>query len=202
MQLTNLAEPLSLPKIYVLTAVQFLGSVDSGIGLPSISRWASAHSARLKEKRAKNKNMVDGLTVGIDMMTIQAQMEQKMQQAKTDAEREGVYTEMEKAASEALLKVMWTTTVVDITSTLHEVAQMVFFDQAVDVATRRLRAKGVKELGQIFADCPASSQDEDGKKMDAQTMYEEAAFAAMLETMKRKEEASYRASASAAPSTS
>ena len=129
-------------------------------------------------------------------MTVQAQFEQRLKEAKTDEERAAIQADMEKAASETLLKVMWTTTVVDITSTLHEVAQMVFFDQAVDVETRKLRAKGLKELGQIFAECPASAKDEDGKKMDAQTMYEEAAFAAMLETMKRKDEASFRASGS------
>jgi hypothetical protein len=71
---------------------------------------------------------------------------------------------------------------------------MTFYDQAVDVETRKLRARGVRELGQIFADCPASSQDEAGKKMDAKTIYEEAAFAAMLETMKHKDEASFQAS--------
>lgn len=179
----------------MLTAIQFLGSGDSGIGLPSISRWASARSARIKEKRARNRNSVDGVLSGIDMMTIQTQLEQKMQGAKTDAERGAIRMEMEKAASESLLKIMWTTCVVDITSTLHEVAQMVFFDQAVSVDTRKLRAQGLKELGQTFLDCPASSKDEDGEKMDAQTMYEEAAFAAMLETMKRKDEATFRASA-------
>jgi hypothetical protein len=142
----------------VLAAVQFLGSADSGIGLPSISRWASAHSARIKEKKAKNKNMVDGLTAGMDSMAIEQHYKQKLQEAKNDSERDAIQNEMEKAASETLLKVMWTTyvpskvciiylifikgalltvytwlqklssvcfrTVVDITSTLHEVAQV------------------------------------------------------------------------------
>jgi hypothetical protein len=181
-------------QIYNLTATQFLGSLDSGVGLPSISRWANAQSAQIKEKQAKNKQAVEALTGGIDMMTLQAQLDKKMQEAQTDEEKAAIKKEMEKAASEAMLKVLWTTTVVDITSTIHEVSQMVFFDQAVDVKTRKLRAKGLREMGQVFMDCPTSPQDAAGEKMDAQALYEEAAFAAMLETIKRKEEASFRAS--------
>ncbi|EJK74464.1 hypothetical protein THAOC_03853, partial [Thalassiosira oceanica] len=45
--------------------------------------------------------------------------------------------------------------------------------------------------GQIFMDCPAQSKIFG----DAKKLYEEAAFAAMLETIKRKEEAAQAAHA-------
>merc|ERR1712194_746245 len=175
----------TIGQVYSLSAAQFLGSLDSGIGLPSISKWASSHSARMKSQQAVGKTAIDGITTGMDMMAVQAKYEKKMKEATTDEEREAATNEMEKAASENLLKVLWTTTVVDITSTLHEVAQMVFFDESVDKKTRKLRGYGLKALGDTFMDCPAP---ENSEEMDAKAVYEEAAFNAMLETMKRKDE--------------
>lgn len=42
-------------------------------------------------------------------------------------------------------------------------------------------------------DCPAP-KTESGEEKNAKELYEEAAFAAMLETMKQKDEATYKAS--------
>ena len=69
---------------------------------------------------------------------------------------------------------------------------MVFFDQSVDKETRKRRAHGVKNLGQIFQATPEPPASE-GKK-SARAMFEEAALAATIETMKRKDEASHEAS--------
>ena len=180
-------------QIYTLTAVQFLGSVESGVGLPSISKWAAGRHAQMKAKQAKGKNAVEGLTTGMDMMQVEARFNQKMKEAKTDEERQAATKEMENATVEATLKMLWTTLVVDITSTIHEVAQMVFHDEAVDNKARKLRAEGLKVLGETFMSCPEPPKDKE-KKMNAKAMYEEAAFNAMLETMKRKDEAQFRAS--------
>ena len=178
----------------MLTALQFLGSADSGIGLPSIARWAAGRKAKMKATTAEGKNAIEGLTSGIDIMQLQANCEQKMKEAKTDDERANLTKEMEKATAENMLKVLWTTLVVDITSTIHETVQMVLFDQAVDIKTRKLRAEGLKAMGQTFIDCPEPPRAEGEEKMDAKAMYEEAAFKAMLETMKNKDEAQFRAS--------
>lgn len=186
----------TIGQVYSLSAAQFLGSLDSGIGLPSISKWASAHSARMKSQQAAGKTAIDGISTGMDMMAVQQEYEKKTKEAKNDEEREAATKEMEKAASENLLKVLWTTTVVDITSTLHEVAQMVFFDESVDKKTRKLRGHSLKALGDTFMDCPTP---ENAEEMNAKAVYEEAAFNAMLETMKRKDESTFRASATAKP---
>ena len=101
-----------------------------------------------------------------------------------------------RVASEADRKeaerIAWTTTSVDVVTTIHEVCQMVFFDQSVDKETRKRRANGVKNLGQIFQATPEPPAAE-GKK-SARAMFEEAALAATIETMKRKDEASHEAS--------
>lgn len=68
---------------------------------------------------------------------------------------------------------------------------MIFFDQSVDKDTRKRRAVAVKNLGEIFQathEPPAT----EGKKT-ARAMFEEAALAATIETMKRKDEATHKA---------
>ena len=161
--------------------------------MPSIAKWASSQQARMKKESAGRNNAIDGLKSGIDMMKIQADFEQKMKNATTEPEKLRLVQEMEKAAAEVTLKMLWTTLVVDITSTIHETVQMVFFDQSVDKKIRKRRAEGLKAMGQTFMDCPQPEKPEGEQEKDAQKIYEEAAFQAMLETMKRKDESQFNA---------
>jgi len=139
------------------------------------------------EKSADNsKAKRDGLMAGMKMMTMQQKAAQELAEAKTEEERMEKQAAMEQAQVSGMLNVMWTTTVVDITTTLHEAAQMVLHDQSVDKDTRKKRAFGLKNLGEIFMACETPT--ESGQPEDAKKLYEEAAMAAMLETIKRKEE--------------
>ena len=126
----------------------------------------------------------------LDAMKIQAAYQEKLQKAATDEEKTKIQQEMARATQDTMLKIIWTTTVVDITSTIHEACQMVFFDQSVDKEIRKKRAYAVKNLGEIFQDCP---KPEGLEEKDVQTLFEEASMAAMLETMKRKDEAAHAA---------
>jgi hypothetical protein len=180
-------------QVYNLAAIQFIGSAESGIGMPSIGKWAANQKAKLDSKSEKNKNQMDTLRTGIGMMTLQAKFAQRLAEAKTDEEKKAIQDEMETAMSTTMLKILWTTTVVDITNTLYEVIQMVLFDQSVDKATRERRAHGLKKLGKVFMECPEPELGENEEEKDAKKLYEEAAFAAMLETIKKKEEAQQKA---------
>ena len=180
-------------QVYNLAAIQFIGSAESGIGMPSIGKWAANQKAKLDSKSEKNKNQMDTLRTGIGMMTLQAKFAQRLAEAKTDEEKKAIQDEMETAMSTTMLKILWTTTVVDITNTLYEVIQMVLFDQSVDKATRERRAHGLKKLGEVFMECPEPELGENEEEKDAKKLYEEAAFAAMLETIKKKEEAQQKA---------
>ncbi len=124
------------------------------------------------------------------MMTVQQKAAQDIAAAKTDEDRKAAKKALEEEMTKAMLYMMWITTVVDITTTLHETAQMVLHDQSVDKDVRKRRAYGLNHLGEIFMACPAPLEPGSG---DAKAMYEEAAFAAMLETIKRKEEAAQAA---------
>ena len=160
--------------------------------MPSIAKWAKGHMASVERQGENTKAKRDGLIAGMKMMTVQQKAAQEIAGAKTDEERKAKEVAMEEEIHVGMLTVMWTTTVVDIATTLHEVAQMVLFDQSVDADTRKRRAYGLKNLGEIFmALTPADSKHSDNAKQ----LYEDAAFAAMLETIKRKEEAAQAAQA-------
>jgi len=182
-------------QIYAVAAVQFLGALDSGIGTPSISQWASSQHAKMKKGRAKTKNQVDTIKAAMDTMQMQQKATAELAKAQTEEEKKAAEAKLAKEMHAGMLNVFWTMTVVDITSTLHEAVQMVLFDQAVSLDVRKRRAHGIKKLGEIFSECPApEGKDGEGPEPDAQRLYEEAAFAAMLETIQRKDQASANAS--------
>ena len=156
--------------------------------MPSIGKWAEAQKAGAKKSKAGNKNQFDTMMATMDAMKIQMEYAEKMQNAASDDEKAILEREMGEATTRTMLKIIWITTSVDITSTIHETCQMVFFDKSVDKDVRKRRAHAVKNLGIILQECP---EPED--KKDVKTLYEEATLAAMLETIKCKDEATHTA---------
>lgn len=151
-----------------------------------MSKWAERQKASMDKKTYANKNKMETLKAGIDMLKLQQELQTKMQQAQTDEEKQKIAKELEDSSVGLLLRVLWTTTVVDISSTIYEVAHMVLFDQSVDKETRMTRSEAIKKLGEIWMEVPEPSSENEEEK-DAKKLYEEAAFAAMLETVKRKD---------------
>lgn len=179
---------------YEVVAVQFLGSNDSGLGMPSIAKWAEGKKAGQKLTQVGKKNQWETLIATMDSMKLQLEYQQKLAEAATPEEKQRLEKEMADAVTAVMMKIVWSTTSVDIVVTIHETCQMVFFDQSVDSETRKLRAKAVKKLGEIFHSCP-EPQSPEGAKKDARQLFEEAAMAATLETLKRKDEATFAAGA-------
>lgn len=205
----------TIGKLYNLLAIQYQGSMNSGQGLPSIAKWAERQKASMDKKSYVNSTKMETLRAGLDMLKIQQELKMKMEQSQSADERDKIAKEMEEASGKLdpllvmyvgfgfggsfahtaltfvlavgiMLRVMWTTTVVDITSTIYEVAHCVFFDQSVDKEVRMARSEAVKKLGEIWMSVPEPKGQSDEEK-DAKKLYEEAAFAAMLETVKRKD---------------
>jgi hypothetical protein len=176
-------------KVYSLQAHRILGSSRSGMGMPSIAQWAKAQQSKMEGSADTSKAKRDNLMAGMKMMTLQQAHQAEIAKATTEKERKEKEAAMEQELTLGMLNVMWTTTVVDITATLHEVVEMVLKDQSVDKDARKRRAHGLKHLGEIFMECKGSPSIGG----DAKKLYEEAAFAAMLETIKRKEEAAHTA---------
>merc|ERR1712228_114644 len=109
----------------------------------------------------------------------------------TDEERQKVQAQLEEDIANSMLNVIWTTTVVDITVTLHETCQMVLFDKSVDKTIRKKRGFALTTLGKTFSSVQGAEGSEEAK--NAKDLYEEAAFAAMLDTVAKKEHARYNA---------
>ena len=174
-------------NVYSLQAHRILGSSSSGMGMPSIAQWAKAQQSKMKESAGTSKAKTDGVMAGMKMMTLQQKHQAELAKATTEEEKKEKAAAMEQELTLGMLNVMWTTTVVDITTTIHEVVEMVLKDQSIDKDARRKRAYALKHLGEIFMECKGSPSIGG----DAKKLYEEAAFAAMLETIKRKEEAAH-----------
>lgn len=181
-------------KVYSVAAVQFLGSLDSGVGMPSISKWGKGQMAQLKKKSSMNKDNINILKAGMKVQEIQIKGQAALEECKTDDERHKVQAQLEEEMSDLMLNVIWTTTVVDITSTLHETCQMVLFDTSVDKSIRKKRGFALKNLGEIFSSVEPIAESSEEEAKTAKDLYEEAALAAMLDTVAKKEQATYNAS--------
>jgi len=175
-------------QVYSLAATQFLGSLDSGVGMPSISKWTQGKSAKAQQNQASAKAQVDTIKAAVDSMQAIKSAEAAMAKATTEEEKKAIAEVLVKEQLSAMLQIMWTITAVDVTSTLHEACQMVFFDKAVEKSVLKKRAEGVQKFGEIFMACPEVEKESDPTKL-----YEEAAFAAMLETVKMKEDSAFTA---------
>lgn len=162
--------------------------------MPSIAKWAEKQKASMEKHKDARKNKMDTLKAGMEAMKIKAELDKEMAEAKTDEEKAAVEAKMEEATGAAMLKILWFTTVVDITTTLHETCQMVLHDQAVDKETRERRGHALKNLGEVWMTCPEPEGMSEAEK-DAKTLYEEAAYNAMLETIARNEAAARKDSA-------
>jgi len=179
-------------KVLSLTATQFLGSWDSGIGMPSISKWAKGKRAKLVSSKAETDSKMEAVKTGLKMMKVGKKAEEEIASAKTEEEKKAIAEVLAKEQLAVSLQIMWTITTVDITSTIHEACQMLFFDKSMkDTSVLKKRAKAVQKLGEAFMACPVPADRDENQS--ASQIYSDAALAAMLETIKRKEEATFSA---------
>jgi len=176
---------------YELAAVKFLGSMEAGNKI-SIKKWAKGRVASTRDAIQKKRNQLQSQAASMDIVRIQSDYRRRIQVATSEDEKRILEQEMAAVTTDVMLRIIWTTTSVDITSTIHETCQMVFFDQSVDKKRREMRATAVKRLGRVFQECASETQLAEGGRADARILFSEAAMAATMETMKRKDEASQK----------
>lgn len=172
-------------KVYALAACQFLGSIESGIGMPSISKWAKKQSETMKVDTQRLSTRAKNVAGNMDRMSLNHHVGSVIDKTEGDEELEQVGKQILKnALQNKVVRILWQQTVVDITNTIHEAAQMVLHDQNVSAEIRKKRGQGLQTLGEIF---------QTAKKRDipiiAQEEMEEIAFNAMLDTVWRQESA-------------
>eukprot|EP00560_Eucampia_antarctica_P002794 CAMPEP_0197836832 /NCGR_PEP_ID=MMETSP1437-20131217/30178_1 /TAXON_ID=49252 ORGANISM="Eucampia antarctica, Strain CCMP1452" /NCGR_SAMPLE_ID=MMETSP1437 /ASSEMBLY_ACC=CAM_ASM_001096 /LENGTH=587 /DNA_ID=CAMNT_0043443329 /DNA_START=75 /DNA_END=1838 /DNA_ORIENTATION=- len=180
--------------IYSLSATQFIGSLDSGIGLPSIGMWAASRAATRELIKDTSRRQKKTIFAGLTMLQGHMKLQRELKKATQDDKKRKLEQAFQKEMAEAVLTALWTTTSVDITNSIHTACQMLLFDRTVDNKSRLIRAKAIKALGDIFLSVEKQINIDDiDTPLDAQEIYEKAAFAALLEIIKRKDEARFDA---------
>lgn len=172
--------------MYELTATKFLGSATSGVGMPSISKWAKKQKVCLEHGTKKTTKKLASLGGEKERVALQRQVGTAIDKTDGDEELEEVAMDVLKKSrlKQTAIDLLWQQTVVDITSTVHEAAQIVLYDQNATPEVRKARAEGMEVLGQIFANAekpaglPANT---------AQLELETVAFHAVLDTIWRQE---------------
>lgn len=163
--------------------------MESGIGLPSVANWAKKQLETMKHVMHTEAGKAAALAGDFDKMVLESAVKKSdimYDETMTDQERNAMEDSLRAKVGDHFLHYMWKTTVVDITNTIHEAAQIVLHDQSVLASIRKKRGLALQLLGEIFIAQPAltgsPSFDRDGQKS-----YEEVAFSAILETIVRKE---------------
>ena len=159
--------------------------------MPSITKWAKGKASSIEKESKEKQSQIDTIRAGMNMMRLNAKAEEDIMNAISDDERKKIIEKYAKDQLALTLQILWTVSAIDITSTIHEACQMVFFDRSI--AKKEIHKRigmGVAKLGEVFLACPVPV----GRDEDPFQLYEEATFAATLETIKRKEDAKFNAS--------
>ncbi|GMI35084.1 hypothetical protein TeGR_g3918, partial [Tetraparma gracilis] len=111
---------------YQLTAVEFLGAFDSGIGMPSIAKWAKSKGAGQKLNSTARKAEFEKMKTTLGAVNISMKVAKNLEEAKDDEQKKKqVEIDAQKELLPSLINIFWMTTVVDVTSTLHEACEKV-----------------------------------------------------------------------------
>jgi hypothetical protein len=121
----------------------------------------------------------------MDRISLNHQVGSVIDKTQGDTDLEQVGKEILKnALQNKVVRILWKQTVVDITNTIHEAAQMVLHDQNMSAEIRKKRGHGLQTLGEIFQ----TAKKRDIPRIEQEEM-EEIAFNAMLDTVWRQESA-------------
>lgn len=173
-------------KVYTLSAGQFLGALNKGVGMPSISDWARKHGEKFKVNTEKLAHKVSSMGGDKDKVSLQQHVSKAIDKSDGDADLEEVAMDVLKKSrlQKTALDLLWKQTVVDITSTIHESAQMVLNDHSVSPEIRKRRARALEACGGIFENAVRAN----GEDVPVQQKeLEKVAFHAMLDTVWRQE---------------
>ena len=172
-------------QVYTFTAIHFLGSLESGVGsgvgMPSISRWAKKQNNAMKmgtNKVIEKTRLIGG---NVENREMHLHVSTAIQKSAGDEELEEVAMDALKKSNlhKTAMDLLWQQTVVDITSTVKEAAQMVLNDQSVAPTVRKARAEGLEVCGGIFE---KSERNTDRCTYNERGL-EQVAFHAMLNTV-------------------
>ena len=107
-------------KVYCISAVQWLGSFDSGIGMPNISAWAKKRRVDMEVGSKFMSRKVSDVGGNKNHLCMHKNVATAIEKADGDAELEEVAMDVLKKSDlqKTAIDLLWQQTVVDITSTV------------------------------------------------------------------------------------
>jgi X-domain of DnaJ-containing len=154
--------------------------------MPSISAWAKRQTVSLKYSTKKTGEEFGTMGGKKEMVTLHRNVGKAIAKSAGDEELQEVAMDVLKKSTlkQSAIDLLWQQTVVDITNTVYEAAQMVLHDQNVTPEIRKARAEGLEVCGGIFA---KSERPEGVSAPPDQEELEKVAFHAVLDTVWRQE---------------
>ena len=157
--------------------------------MPSVSRWAKKQNEMMKLSTMeviKKTCQIGGKT---ENRELHMQVSTAIEKSAGDEELEDLAMDALKLShlQQTAMELLWQQTVVDITSTVKEAAQMVLNDLSVSPEVRKARAEGLEVCGGIFERAERNNSS-DSCTYDEKDL-EQVAFHAMLKTVWMQEAA-------------
>lgn len=153
--------------------------------MPSISRWAKKQNEAMKQNTRKVIEKTRFMGGHTDSREMHIHVSTAIEKSAGDEELEEVaMNALKKSNLQSIaMELLWRQTVVDITSTVKEAAQMVLNDLSVTPDVRKARAVGLEVCGGIFEKAKRNSDQSTFNEKEL----EKVAFHAMLNTVWRQE---------------
>ena len=142
-----------------------VGSTYKLVATQCIGSWGEGIDAQMSEHRMKRGAAVKAFEGA-----------QTMQQG----------GEMGQDQLPTYIETMWNVTVIDISSTLHEVVMKLCNDKSVEESVRKKRAEAIRDLGEIWEETKSKKLERDRRSVRG--LYQSAAQAAMEETLKKMQQ--------------
>jgi X-domain of DnaJ-containing len=154
--------------------------------MPSIRNWAKKQALCLKHGTKRNGKKIISVGGKKEELALHRNVGTAIEKSEGDEELEEVAMEVLKNSNlkQTAIDLLWQQTVLDITNTLHEAAQMVLHDQNVTPEIRKARAEGLEVIGVIFG---TAQRPEGVSAPEDQEELENVAFHAVLDTVWRQE---------------
>lgn len=178
-------------QAYAASACLFLGSFESGLGMPSLKKWFERQKKVMSRNKESVESKFENFAVGDkERQKIEKLASAELSMASTEKDRRNAEHKLFQDIGQDTIKILWRQTVLDITNTIFEAVQMVCFDQDLNKETRKMRGEGLEAMGEIFKACQYVP-DESVKKEEEK--YREIAFYAVMDTILRQKEATLSA---------
>ena len=159
--------------VYAMEAEKYLHDPLAGTGT-WLDLGLRSTGVTMQQKASKWKNKFSALKAGVNIFSTVQSSEAKVQKATSEEQANELRAKQQRDVLPHVLDALWSTTSVDIESTLRHVCSKVLHDASVLPTRRAGRAKALLYLGKTFQETKST----DPKAKDAAAVLEDALRAA------------------------